>query len=194
MSYTIYNKITGEIVDITKCIGDYPDIVLDNSLEVLPGVAPDHGNYYVEMGTLVALPPKPNENTTFDYSTKQWVDVRTLEFVKAQKRQYINVSRLKANRTSFQYLTYSISCDALSRSDIDGINGYVALYNDFPSEFPGAWKTIDNTYVPIPDVNTWKEFYGAMVSQGSNNFLHAQNLKSQLEAATTIAEVDAIVW
>ena len=34
----------------------------------------------------------------------------------------------------------------------------------------------------------------AMVAQGAANFMHAQQLKTQLAAATTAEEVAAIVW
>lgn len=49
-------------------------------------------------------------------------------------------------------------------------------------------------YFAIADIAAWKAFYSAMVLQGAANFAHAQDLKSQLEAATTPADVAAIVW
>lgn len=74
------------------------------------------------------------------------------------------------------------------------MNGYVALYGALPPGFPGAWKAVDNTYLPIANVDAWKVFYTAMVAQGAANFAHAQELKAQLAAATTPEAVAAIVW
>lgn len=120
--------------------------------------------------------------------------VVTLDEAKAAKNAEINAARADANSQTFHHSGREFACDALSRSDIDGINGYVALNGDFPAQFPGAWKAIDNSYYPLPDVAAWKAFYASMVATGGANFAHAQALKAQLASATTIEEVDAIAW
>jgi hypothetical protein len=124
----------------------------------------------------------------------RWDDPRTLDEIKAAKNAEINAARLSANMTSFPYAGKGIACDTLSRSDIDGTNGYVTLNGALPPGWGGAWKAIDNTYVPIATVDDWKAFYAAMVSAGTANFNHAQDLKTQLAAATTPEQVAAIVW
>ena len=118
----------------------------------------------------------------------------TLAELKVLKKAEITKARENASVGEFTFLSKQISCDALSRSDIDGTNGYVALFNDFPGGWPGAWKAVDNSYVPITDVAAWKEFYSAMVSQGTANFIKSQTLKSQVDACTTKAQVSAINW
>lgn len=118
----------------------------------------------------------------------------TFDELKAAKNAEINAARAVANTSTFAHGGKVFSCDPLSRSDIDGVNGYVALYGALPPGFPGAWKAVDNTYLPIADVEAWKVFYTAMVAQGAANFAHAQELKAQLAAATTPAAVAAIVW
>lgn len=120
--------------------------------------------------------------------------VMSLDEAKAAKNAEINAARAVANTSTFAHGGKAFSCDALSRSDIDGVNGYVALYGALPPGFPGAWKAVDNTYLPIADVDAWKVFYTAMVAQGAANFAHAQELKAQLAAATTPEAVAAIVW
>jgi hypothetical protein len=114
--------------------------------------------------------------------------------LKAAKNAEINVERAAANTSSFDHGGKTFSCDQLSRSDIDGVNGYVALYGALPPGFPGAWKAVDNTYLPIADVDAWKVFYTAMVAKGAANFAHAQELKAHLAAATTPEAVAAIIW
>jgi hypothetical protein len=118
----------------------------------------------------------------------------TLDELKAAKNAEINLARAAANTSTFAHGGKTFSCDQLSRGDIDGVNGYVALFGALPPEFPGAWKAIDNSYHPIADVAAWKAFYASMVAAGSANFVHAQTLKAQLAAATTPAAVAAIVW
>lgn len=118
----------------------------------------------------------------------------TLDELKAAKNAEINAARAAANTSTFAHSGKTFSCDQLSRSDIDGVNGYVALYGALPPAFPGAWKAADNSYYPIADVAAWKAFYASMVATGAANFGHAQELKAQLAAATTPEEVAAIVW
>ena len=118
----------------------------------------------------------------------------TLQAAKAAKNTEINTARAAANSQVFPHDGHDFACDALSRSDIDGINGFVALNGDFPAQFPGVWKTVANDYFSLPDIEAWKAFYAAMVATGAANFAHAQALKAQLAAATTIEEVEAISW
>ncbi|MDT3735555.1 MAG: DUF4376 domain-containing protein [Denitratisoma sp.] len=118
----------------------------------------------------------------------------TLEELKLSKNAEINAARAAANAGTFAHGGKTFACDALSRGDIDGVNGYVALFGALPPEFPGAWKAADNSYLPIEDVPAWKAFYAAMVAQGAANFAHAQALKAQLAAATTPEAVAAIAW
>lgn len=119
------------------------------------------------------------------------------------KRAEINAARYKANTTTFPYGGKLIACDALSRSDIDGVNGYVALNGTLPVGFPNQWKAVDNTYVAIPDVATWNLFYTAMVAEGASNFAHSQTKKAAIDAieadgvmttAEKIVALEAISW
>ena len=115
----------------------------------------------------------------------------------ANKNAEINAARLQANQTSFTYAGKEFASDPLSRGDIDAMNGMVTLLNALPPGWIGFWKAADNTFLPIEDVATWVEFYGAMVNQGMLNFQHAQWLKAQLQAAYEagdIAAMQAISW
>lgn len=118
----------------------------------------------------------------------------TFDELKSAKNTEINLARAAANTSTFDHGGKTFSCDQLSRGDIDGVNGEVALTGALPQGFPGAWKAVDNTFLPIADVAAWTAFYRAMVAQGAANFMHAQQLKTQLAAAATAEEVAAIVW
>lgn len=117
-----------------------------------------------------------------------------LEAARAEKNAAINAARLAANFSTFTHAGKVFACDQLSRSDIDGTNGYVALHGALPAGWPGGWKAVDNTFYPIADVEAWKEFYGSMFAAGNANFAHAQALKQALAAAQTIQDVEAIQW
>lgn len=117
-----------------------------------------------------------------------------LDALKAAKNAEINAARLVSNQGTFAHAGKLIACDPLGRSDIDGINGFVALTGSLPPGWPGGWKAADNSLLPIADVPAWTAFYGSMVAAGNAHFAHSQALKAQLAAATTAAEVAAISW
>jgi hypothetical protein len=123
-----------------------------------------------------------------------FTETKTLEEIKSDKNSEINKCRLAANRSTFPFGGKNIACDELSRSDIDAVNGIVALTGSLPPNWVGVWKATDNSYVPVADLSTWTAFYVAMVSKGSENFAYAQQLKTELASATTHADVKAISW
>ena len=139
----------------------------------------------------VQIPIKPGAGYTWggDAWTEQ---VTLLDDLKAAKNAAINAARLKANQSHFTFAGKQIAVDPLSRSDIDAAHGAILMLGAMPGGWPGGWKAMDNTIVPIADLATWGQFYGAMVAQGTANFARAQALKAQLAAATTPEEVDAV--
>lgn len=118
----------------------------------------------------------------------------SVESLRAEKNIEINLARLAANQSSFPFAGKQIACDRLSRGDIDAIGLDVALNGSLPAGWPGSWKAVDNTYLPLADVAAFKTLVTAMVTQGNINFAHAQALKTTLAAATTREQVAAIVW
>ena len=186
--FTAYNPETGEV--LYQGTADEPAVLETADTAIVLELAPP--DTYRSGDAWAQIPPKPSDRHVFDWSTKTWCDPRTLEQAKAEKRAEINAARLQATYSSFTFQGHEIACDQLSRSDIDGVNGTVATTGALPVDFPGHWKTKANDYVPIPDVATWNGFYAAMVAQGTANFARSQQLKAQVEAATTVEQVDAI--
>lgn len=152
---------------------------------------------YRQLSTLPMWPgPTPTSVLSWlpEETDPSWVETATISELKASKNSEINSARLTANRTSFEFMNKVIACDELSRSDIDAVNGIIAITNAMPPNWVGGWKAVDNTYVLIPDVATWISFYGAMVQKGSSNFAHAQALKATLASVNTPEEITAIQW
>lgn len=113
---------------------------------------------------------------------------------KAAKKNLVNTWREQANNTSFFHEGKEIDCDSTSRGDIDAVAGNIALTGDFPEGFPGAWKCLDNTYIPIQNTQAFKQMYASMTRQGTLNFMKAQQLKAQIDNATDIQALNAIKW
>jgi hypothetical protein len=113
---------------------------------------------------------------------------------KAERLADINRWRAEANATTFPFAGKHIQCDALSTVDILGTALSIALTGAFPPDFPGAWKALDNSYIPLPTVEDFAPLYSAFTQRGSLNFMHAQDLKAAVAAATTVEQVAAVVW
>lgn len=189
---SIFETATGRILRNVSCPREAIDI------QIGPGEGYVEGDFssedfYVLDGVAIPIPANTGGIFhKFDYATRQWYDPRTLEQVKQAKNGAINAARLRANTSFFVFRGKQIAVDPLSRSDIDAAHGAFLLAGGPPPGWPGRWKAIDNTFVDIPDLATWAQFYGTMVATGTANFQRSQALKAQLDAATTIAEVEAI--
>lgn len=195
MNITIFEIETGKIVRNSSGPVGFAGLQIEIGKEDwIDGCWPDD-KFYIEDFSAVPIPYRPSGNHRFNYTTKQWEDPRTLADLKSAKNGAINAARLKANQSHFMFAGKQIAVDPLSRSDIDAAHGAILMLGAMPGGWPGGWKTMDNSIVPIADLATWGQFYGAMVAQGTANFAHAQALKAQLAAATTPEEVEAVpVW
>lgn len=119
-----------------------------------------------------------------------------LSSIKARKRAEINAWWLVANNGYFEFGGKRIAYTESDRVDIQGINNVVALTGAMPTnpDWPAAWKAIDNEWVPLPDIEAWIAFNVAIAERGTAHFKHAQELKAQLDLATTAAEIESITW
>lgn len=175
-------------------------------------LTPEEIEYFRVVPLLETQPPSHNKTTHsctregVEFVDSQWqykwvinplpeeTILENLNRSKVIKNAQINMWRAQANQTTFTHLGKQIACDQLSRSDIDAVAGSVSLTGTFPQGFPNAWKAVDNTYIMIPDIAAFKAMYASMTLQGTINFGRSQTLKATLNAATTIEEVEAIVW
>jgi len=127
----------------------------------------------------------------------------SLELMKVRKIAEITAARLRADADHFIYSYTDSNGDTVSKDirtgnkdmiDLLTTNSYITLFGDFDEDWPGGWKAIDNTYVQITTVEQWKDFFKRMYKTGIANFKKSQLLKAQIEAATTLEEVQAINW
>lgn len=154
---------------------------------------PEHTNNYVQVDS------DQRVNWTsykYDLATNSLVPYKpapNIAALKAKKNLEINTARMTAN-TSFYHGDKEIASDSLSLPDIYGVANHILLCGTFPENFPYAWKAVDNTYIPIPDIEAFKQFYTSMTTAGTANFHKAQLMKSKLESAQTEAQIDSIRW
>lgn len=198
MSNLVVYNLAGHLLRLIEGTEPPADEVLQPG-EVAVRDVPDPWRTYYAAGAVHTYTPEqmaqkaspPGYPAQWSNATMAWEDLRTLLDMKAAKNAAINEARLRANRTHFMFQGKQIRTDEASFMDIMGAHGDWVT-GQTPANWPGGWKAVDNSYVAIPDQATWMAFYRSMVAQGTANFVHAQALKAQLDAATTPAEVDAV--
>lgn len=132
--------------------------------------------------------------TGAELDERQQVYAAKIAQAKASRKADINVWRVQADMSYFEFDGRQIAVDEASMRRILGTSAMVALLGTFPEGWPGAWKAMDNSYVSIPDVATWNALVAAMSAQGAANFAKQQQLKALVDEAVTLSEVDAITW
>lgn len=138
-------------------------------------------------------PAQPSPHHIFDYTTKQWVDPRTLDDHKSDKWKEIKRQRDVAEFATFTYnnMEFDGDLDAQRRltAYISVSKSSIAAGQPFETEFTLA----NNTNVTL----TAQDFVGielAKVQAVAAAFNHASALRDQIDAATTVQEVEAITW
>lgn len=117
------------------------------------------------------------------------IEAAVLPALRQQQIDAVTQERVRRNNSFFVFRGKRIAVDRTSKDDIAGAHG--DWLTGTPTEnWPGGWKTMDNEYVPIPDQATWMEFYRAMTSRGTANFMHAQMLKAQISASDDPLSID----
>jgi hypothetical protein len=143
--------------------------------------------------------PKPPTDTSrlhFVDGLIQWVETATLDELKAKKREEITQQRLAADGDHFLYLDKAIKTADKDMFDLLLTDGRMNKCPDrtMPANWVGGWKAIDNSYLVIPTRDAWDAFYIAMYDAGISNFRHSQDLKAQIDAATTAEDLTLISW
>lgn len=91
MNFTIYNTLTGEIIQSGHCPDD--DYVLQQVPEgcSIIDMESTPSNQYVENSVVVNKPPQPNEFCVFDYQSKQWIPNSDLakQYVSRQRNTFL---------------------------------------------------------------------------------------------------------
>jgi hypothetical protein len=152
------------------------------------------GTTYYHVTTALPWRERPSKTArmVWDGVAAVWEETASLDELKVAKREEITAQRLLADADHFIY-----AGKAIRTADKDMMDLLIAdarIRKGFPINWPGGWKAIDNSYVPITTIAEWDAFFIAMYDTGIDNFNHSQGLKMQIDAATTPEEVAAIQW
>ena len=149
--------------------------------------APD-GMTVVELAEM--LPPAPSEWSAYNVTTGQWVDVRSIDDRKMQQWSAIKRERTRREYAGFIWDESTFDSDPVSQSRIQGA---VQMASLDPATFTIDWTLADNTVRTLSGSDMVA--VGLALAQHVNG-LHvvARGLRAQIEAAMTVAEVEAVTW
>ena len=147
----------------------------------------DVDRYYVADGAVVQKPTKPDEDHAFDYDQGQWFF--DLSLARNAKWLEIKAAREAQEFGTFDWGGYTFQCDEVSQRRIQGAVQLAGLDPTLVMD----WTLADNSVQSF----TASDFIaiGQALAQHVNaGHVKSRGLRSQIEAATTEAEISAITW
>lgn len=146
-------------------------------------------NDYVGLDVGGSVPDCPCGGWYYDHTTQALVEC--LIEAKAAKFASIDARTDELIASGFTFASKQFSLSQAAQSRLMGIN---QVRDDENVTYPIKWNTIDDsdTY-SIPDSATVLSFYLTAVGTYRTHVDSGTALKDQVRAATTVAEVDAVV-
>jgi hypothetical protein len=189
--FTLFETLTGKILCSGDCGDDELDAQAYGMYSVIEGRC-EPAACYVSQGNLYSKPPKPTSNHSFDYSTKQWIDPRSLQELRDAKWDFIKKAR-EAERYSL--LTTSHGVFDATAKDQKGITDAVMLAQTMQSmgnSISIDFTLADNSTVSL-DTPAMVEVGLALGQRTQEGMARGRLLRTQIYEASA-SELDAITW
>lgn len=135
-----------------------------------------NGDAFVSIGE----PPSPHH--TFDYTTKQWIDPRTLDEIKAQKWAEIKSERDRLEFGGFEFDGGIYDSDQVSQGRIVGAAA---------AGMDQVWTLADNTTTYLT-ANELVQLYQALQMHIAITHQRGRVAREAIVSATTKDDVDAV--
>lgn len=137
---------------------------------------------YWNGAAFVSIGEPPSLHHTFDYNTKQWIDPRTLDEIKAQKWNEIKTRRDQLEFGVFKFEGGIYDSDQVSQGRITG--AAVAGVDQ-------VWTLADNTTTYLA-ANELVQLYQALQMHIATTHQRGRAAREAIMSATTKDDVDAV--
>jgi len=187
MRYAIVDSL-GRITQLSSHEMDLEGL----SCVLIVGTISDSTHYY-SGSEFVSMGPRPSPKHTFDYSIKQWIDPRSLSQQQLDQWERIKTSRNEALTAPLTTLYGVFDADTYSQKNIT--DAIAMLQTLAASGYPQTieYTLFDNTVVTLSTAQMIE--VGLTLGQRTQQiYATSRSLRTAIEAATTIAEVEAITW
>lgn len=143
--------------------------------------------HYVSDGSILPKGEQPSNGHIFNYSSGEWE--LDLNLAKSEKWAEIKYQRERAEFNTFVWNGYTFDCNEVSQRRIQGAVQLAAL--DFTVTMD--WTLADNT-VQTFNATELQQIGQALAAHVNACHVTGREKRAQIDAATTEAELDAIVW
>ena len=137
---------------------------------------------YWDGEVFVSIGEPPSTYCIFDYDTKQWIDPRSLDEIKAQKWDEIKLQRDQLEFGGFEFEGNIYDSDQVSQGRIMG-----AAFAGIPQ----TWTLANNTTVDLT-AEELKELYAALQAHIAAAHERGRIARQKIENAQTMQEVEAV--
>lgn len=184
----IIQDARGKILRTGSCPEDHLQQQAHEGETVVVGEANDSTDY-IENGVVIPMPSKPSEHHRFNYTLKQWQDPRTPQDLKAAQWAIIKQARQAAEFGGFIWGNSTFDSDSISQSRIQGAVQLAGMGAGFAID----WTLANNTVRTL--IGADMAAVGVALGQHvAAQHAKARALRAQIEAASTAAQVAAVVW
>jgi hypothetical protein len=196
---TIYDKPTGRIL---RAITMAEEMIASNVKEeegTYEGWV-DGARFYIGAdGMPVAIPDLPSPGLKFDWEAKTWVDPRALPEAKTAKKLAVERERARRTNATIEYDGCVLDADATAQNNIKSkllaLASNMGLGKSVSAELL-VWRDFDNVTHSFESMEALQSWLQGLVveidSRGTQFYMWAWAKKALIDAAQSLAEVDAI--
>lgn len=145
---------------------------------------PESLEVYFQDGYWHAMPEKPSQHHTFDYFSKSWSDMRSLDEVKAYKWEQLKQQRNVLEFGGFEFEGNTYDSDQVSQGRIMGA---------VMAQVDQIWTLANNTTVDLT-ASQLTQLYQALQVHIASAHERGRIAREAIQAATTKDQVEAIVF
>lgn len=189
MQFTAYDTITGQI--LFRGDADDPSAMQTQDVSILVGYKYQQEGWIAEE-KFNPLPPQPSSWHIFDYSSKEWVDPRTLNTLREEA--YVRIQKWRDQQEAagfvFEHAGREWDGGLVTRQRLQPVTNLPQLPDGF------FWTDAANNDVPM-NIESLKQLNAAheqaLVIKGFEIHTQQRALKNAVEAATSKEAVESIV-
>lgn len=177
---TVYVNKNGKIVGRIQGIDEIIELNMPDGCVAVDDPPGEH--YYYMHPNWIPMPPRPDGFNEFDYTTKQWIDPRSLDDIKAQKWAEIKSQRDRLEFGGFEFEGNIYDSDRVSQGRIMG----AAL-----AGVDQVWTLADNTIVDLT-ASKLQQLYAALQAHIASVHERGRIARQLIFEAETKEQVEAI--
>lgn len=192
-TYAIFNPATGQILRMVDC----PETMIEAQLGVGEAATPadqdiSDATHYV-MGGFQPMPAPPGPHHEWDWATKQWHEPADMEPARAAKWSQIKAARDADENGGFDTPWGRFDSDPASQTKLVGAAQLASIALAQGQPFSIRWTRQDNTAVEL-DAPAMIAVGIAMGQHIDAVHQRGRQLRAQIEAATTLQDLESITW